>query len=271
MRLLNLHENIYISNESDLVWILYQLFNNQEPKPYKWDAAKGFHLTRGTYLDKLNPNSSVEENFISILKHMMKDGFNSIDPMNKKDVTCFGDQKMFQHADPDVMPFILKNFAEPKFIHLIRHPYHVVRSSLKFAEETGAKSDDNIWRNMSITQIEERWVMHEKWVLDAKAKYKINCIDVLYEDLVLNTATELRRINRFLGVSSTTDYLKKCELTKYVRIKPTKRFDLSIEAKKIIGTYGLEKFNFLYTDRPLIIRLINLFFGFKRWLARYTN
>jgi len=49
MALLNLHPNIFVSNESDIIWILYRFHNNQDIVPYPWDTPVHCHIVSGNH------------------------------------------------------------------------------------------------------------------------------------------------------------------------------------------------------------------------------
>ncbi len=51
MHLLNLHPNIFISNESDILWILYRFHNNLDIVPYQWDTPIGMNRILEKYKD----------------------------------------------------------------------------------------------------------------------------------------------------------------------------------------------------------------------------
>lgn len=269
MKILNKHPNVFISNESDLLWILFRLYNNLELIPYEWDSPKGYDVTlRGGYIDRLDITLSVRDNFFSILNSMMQNGFNSVKATDKSNVLYMGDQKMFQHADPEILPFIIKEFPDAKFIHLIRHPYHVVRSSKNFKQETGTSDDDNIWDGMSDKQIEDRWLMHEKWVLEAKKTYDIDCIDIRYENLSLHLGSELQKLLKFLDLPVSKSFINECQKSKYVKIKPTDLYRITPEVSDVVSEYKLNRYSWMYTSNSLKVKLINSYFGLERILRR---
>ncbi|MCK5521977.1 MAG: sulfotransferase [Thiomargarita sp.] len=57
MHLLNLHPNIFVSNESDILWILYRFHNDLDIVPYKWDTPIGINRTLEKHKDLLSKDT----------------------------------------------------------------------------------------------------------------------------------------------------------------------------------------------------------------------
>ena len=71
MRLLNLHPKIFISNETDILWILYQLSKGNKPfQKHPFDGAMGMENCLEKYGDLLGSDKSPFENFILSLIHI---------------------------------------------------------------------------------------------------------------------------------------------------------------------------------------------------------
>lgn len=137
MYLLNTHPNIYISNESDLIWILYQLNKEVKPVPYTYDSPKGFNSTMRIFNQDIpySKKKSIAELFFTMQLEIMQKGINSIGSLKKNKIKYIGDQKPFQHSDPELVEFIEKEFKKPKYIHIIRDPNKVIRSCQNFSKK----------------------------------------------------------------------------------------------------------------------------------------
>lgn len=111
-RLINQHPQIYITHESDLIWILYQHQQNQIPQPYAYDIPGGMNATLEK-IQPLKPNSSIPElfyeNTLKLLTYgsTIQNTYNKIQPpKNPQDIKYLGDKKPVQHSDPQIRKFI---------------------------------------------------------------------------------------------------------------------------------------------------------------------
>jgi hypothetical protein len=232
MRLLNFDSRIHISNESDLIWILFSLYNKESITRYPLDSPKAFNRTMkivGNTLDKLE---EPEDQFARLIQMVEP----TIFPEN---LQILGDQKMFQHADPKVVEFIIKNFNQPHFIHIYRHPAKVLRSQLNFQRETGASDYDNIWKGKSLDQLIREWVYHEQRVLDIVDNNNIKLLSIDYEDLVFNPIKTMKRIGNFLSFSFSFEVLFKCYLHTFKKIKSTPPIERTRELEDVMKTLNL--------------------------------
>jgi hypothetical protein len=236
MELLNLHPNIFISNESDIIWILYRFHNNQEITPYPWDTPVGMDKTLEQYETMLSKEKTPLENFLTIQKAIMENGFIRMKPMHKENLKWVGDQKPFQQIDPDIVPFIKTNFPGFKFLHLIRHPAPVIRSSKVFKGGV-------LWKGMSEDDILARWTMHEEWVNLEKQKNEIPMLDVKYEDIVNNTAKTTANMFDFLEVDYDKTLLKEAERTTKRDLKFHPSLKYPPKTVDIMAQYGYETRN----------------------------
>ena len=222
MKLLNLHPNIFVSNESDIVWILYQFHQGKAIETYPWDDPLGMETTLENHQDLLDSDKTPFENFVAMQTAIMKNGtvqkgLKRMQPMHKEDLKWIGDQKPFQQTDPEILPFIREHFPDAHFIHLIRHPFPVVRSSQVFLGDGGY-----IWKGMTPEQLLERWTMHEKWVVEAKQQGDLPILDMPYEKIVNNTQLAMREMLDFLGLDYDQELLKKarCMTERALKLHP---------------------------------------------------
>ena len=256
MHLLNLHPNIFISNESDILWILYRFHNNLDIVPYQWDTPIGMNRTLEKHKDLLSKDKTPFENFVTIQKAIMETGIGKIEPVHKKNLLWIGDQKPFQQIDPEILPFIKENFPDAKFIHLIRHPFPVVRSSQVFIGQ--------LWKGMSVDEILQRWTMHESWV--QKNKNEVHKLDVKYEDIISHTQREMVRMFEFLEVTYDQTILKLARRITRSTIRLHPRLPCSPETEAIMSQYGYKTKSF-WLEKSLYINTFNLLKKVKQKLT----
>jgi hypothetical protein len=255
MALLNLHPNIFVSNESDIIWILYRFHNNQDIVPYPWDTPVGMNQTLEKYRGLLSKDKTPFDNFVTIQTTMMKEGFIKLKSMQKENLRWIGDQKPFQQIDPELMPFIKENFPGAKFIHLIRHPFPVVRSSQVFVGQ--------LWKGMSAEEILKRWTMHESWVELEKKKGEVPMLDVKYEDIVSHTQREMAKIFDFLEVTYEQAILDEARKITRSTIKLHPRLPCPPETEMIMSQYGYKTKSF-WLENPFYLKLFNFLKKLKR-------
>lgn len=264
MRLLNLHEQVFVSNESDIVWILFNFHQGREISDYPYDSPSGMHESLRLASQTLNKDSSVEENFTRFQTHLMATGFLKMPPTHKKDLAYIGDQKPYQNVDPDILPFVMANFKRPKFIHILRHPFEVVESSMKFMGGTG------IWEKMSPEEIMEKWELHENWVAQAKEQHAIDVLQVDYTSLIFNTQKVMAEVFSFLELPYSKALLEECRLATLPNIKKIIAYPLTENQKTMMNGYGM-KISFSYWEANILPSLQNYYYRallkFKRTIS----
>lgn len=255
MHLLNLHPRIFVSNESDIIWILYRFHQGLEIIPYPWDTPVGMQRTLEKYMDLLSQEKTPFENFIALQTTIMKEGVARLKPMDKEDLLWIGDQKPFQQIDPDIIPFLKQHFPQAKFIHLIRHPFPTVRSSRVFIGD--------LWKNMSEADILKRWTLHETWVNLEKDKGELPILDVKYEDVVEHTQREMIKMFNFLEVDYDDSLLKEARQITRRQLKLHPRLVCPPETQAIMAAYDYSPQSFLL-ENPLYIKMANALRDVKR-------
>jgi len=196
VRLLNLHPRIFVSHESDIVWILYQFHERKPFEPHPWDSGRGMGITLSTCRSLLSLDRTPLENFYAVQTAMMRAGNPWLPALRKDELDWIGDKKPFQHGDPRLVDFILLNLPRARFIHLVRHPFQVVASVRRF----NRTANGDFWKELSGEEQIERWLFHEERVLDLKRRVGEQLIDVRYEDLCKKPAEEMARLLTFLEV-----------------------------------------------------------------------
>ncbi|MDY6991697.1 MAG: sulfotransferase [Pseudomonadota bacterium] len=258
VKLLNLHPNVFVSDEADTIWILYRFHHHLEMIPYPGDTALGINHTLKNYGHLLSQEQSPLENFFTLQKALMTGGGIKLPPMHKEKLLWLGDKKPFQQIDPEIVPFLKQNFPHSKFIHLIRHPFPVVNSSKLFIGD--------LWKGLSEQEILERWTVHERWVNLEKAKGELMILDVKYEDLIENTQQEMRRIFDFLEVSSDQALLHTARKLTFRQLKLHPRLSCPPETQTIMAQYGYPTQS-LWLEQQWYVNTVNRFRKLKQKLT----
>jgi len=234
VRILNLHPFIFISHESDIIWILYQFHNNKPIIPYSGDSPRGMELTLKQCGHMLDKNKSPAENYFAVQRSIMENGTPWLPAMKKNHLVWIGDKKPFQYSDPQLVSFILTLFPDAYFIHLVRHPFAVADSAERFNQTP----DGDFWQNLSLEQAVERWTFHEKGVMDLKQRKGVKVLDVRYEDFCQNTKIELARIFEFLKIELDREIIKTARRQTLYRMRNISRISCKEETQKIMEQYG---------------------------------
>ncbi len=248
MHLLNLHPNIFISNESDIIWILYRFHQGLDIIPYQWDTPLGMNATLEKYRDLLSKDKTPMENFITLQTTLMREGSKKLVPMDKEHLLWIGDQKPFQQIDPEILPFIKTHFPNSRFIHLIRHPFPTVQSSKVFIGD--------LWKGMTEAEILHRWTMHETWVEQEKQKQEVPMLDIKYEDIVEHTQASLAKMFDFLEVPYNKSLLQEGRQLTRRLLKYHPPLPCPPETQAIMQKYGYAQHN-LRLESPLFIKSMN--------------
>jgi hypothetical protein len=153
-------------------------------------------VTLATCRSLLSPDRTPLENFHSVQTALMRAGSPWLPALAKDHLDWIGDKKPFQHGDPRLVDFILLNLPRARFIHVVRHPFHVVASARRF----NRTADGDVWKGLGRERMIERWLFHEERVLELKRRVGEQLIDVRYEDLCEKPAGEMDRLLAFLEV-----------------------------------------------------------------------
>ena len=234
VRLLNLHPRVFISHESDIIWILYRFYNHQPFEAYPEDGPRGMEYTLQKCGHLLDKDKSPAENFFTVQKSLMRQGSPWLVPVEKENLLWVGDKKPFQYSDPELTNFILDFFPETRFIHLIRHPFAVAASAEKFNKTP----DGDFWKGITPEEAVKKWAYNEKRVLDLKRSSKTNVLDVRYEDLCRNTEKELSRIFAFLDLRCEHKIFKKARRDTHYSVKNFPEIPFDRETRLVMKEYG---------------------------------
>ena len=253
VQLLNIHPEIFISHESDIIWILYQCRDGL-PKHfacYKLDGCAGMIATLEAYSHVINSNVTNElipshmerlRNTFFDVESMLKHMGSPIQPSypDKGELQWVGDKKPTQQCDPLIRPFIYDLFPDVHFIHIVRHPYAVVSSKILYRGRNQPDMVPAFWREDAPT-ILRYWARHEQWVLDTKQEMSDNVLTVRLEDLAARPEDELKTIASFLDVD-VAPFLGQVTLDE-VRKNPNEKFmdfvyRTPATAKQMMELYG---------------------------------
>lgn len=247
VRLLNTHPNVFVSYEADVIWILYQLQNGRPDTftRYPWDGPVGLQTTLDACQDILNENvgrsdcPDIASLFKKIQEHLLRRECQSKGREEKHPLLWVGDKKPVQHCDPDIRAFLKRNFADARYLHIIRHPAAVVASMTR-AAATWSTGVPPYWFG-SPDEILERWTIHEEWVLDAREVDGMPVHSLRLEDLALSPIETFGGVLTFLGLDMTSDV--EAAVKRTVRVSPTTRYgrpdlQFSSRARRVMEYYG---------------------------------
>lgn len=236
VRLLNLHPQVFVSHESDIVWALYQFFRSQPFQSHPWDSDRGLRHTVDSCGDLFRRDQSPRKNFLAIQQRLMEAGTPFLAPQTKSELHWIGDKKPFQHGDPQLVPFILENFPDAHFVHIVRHPFAVALSSARFNERRGG----DFWLELTLEEKVERWAFHEQQVLSLREKLPGRVHSLRYEDLCEHTSEELSQVFSFLALAAAEALLEEAARQTRQVTHDIPAIDCSDETTRIARGYGYD-------------------------------
>jgi hypothetical protein len=255
---LNQHPQVFITHESDVIWILYQIYRDIPDRfhTYPLDEGKGMWATLdecSEILGSIPSNTSGErtifQTFYRMLAHINEHGRGKRDhprmwdyPQKKKNLAWLGDKKPVQYSDPEIQSFLNDVFPEAHYIHLIRNPTFVVASMMEAAETWNDPAVPGYWKE-SAQQLLERWATHEEWVLQVKSRLPNKIHTLRLEDLSEDPVHITSETFKFLDLELSSEIEEL--VTNWVWKSPNERhqsFDLTISprAHQIMRSYGYE-------------------------------
>lgn len=236
VRLLNLHPQVFVSHESDVVWALYQFSHNQPFHAHPWDSDRGLRHTLESCGDLFRRERSPRENLLAIQQRLMETGTPFLPPQTKTELLWIGDKKPFQHADPRLVAFILEHFPDAHFLHIVRHPFAVAMSSDRFNESRGG----DFWLGFTLEEKVERWTFHEQQVLSLRQKLPDRVHSLRYEDLCEHTSAELSRVFALLQLPADPGMLKEAMRQTRPAAHHIPVVRCSAETARIAASYGYD-------------------------------
>jgi hypothetical protein len=236
VRVLNLHPQVFVSHESDVAWILYQFHAEQTFRGHPWDSQRGMWVTLKNAGHLLRREASPRENFIAVQMAAMENGNPWQAGQHKTDLAWIGDKKPVQHTDPELLKFILQDFPDAHFLHLVRHPFEVVASSDRFNQT----ANGDFWLGLSPAEKLARWAFHEGLVLQLRESLPDRVYSLHYEDFCRDTEKELSGIFKFLQVTRDPHALEEAARQARPPTPMASPIPFSEETSRIAAIYGYD-------------------------------
>jgi hypothetical protein len=161
------------------------------------------------------------ENFQAVIQLLMDQGTPWLPAVHKSGLRWLGDKKPFQHTDPQLVPFILENFPDALFLHIVRHPCAVTASSDHFNQHDG-----DFWQGLSPEEKVRRWAFHEKRVVEL--------------NLCRRTERELSGVFRFLGLKPDAQVLRDAARQTVPASRPFPKINCPAEALQLAARHGYD-------------------------------
>lgn len=203
---INLHPDIYITHETDIIWILYQLYNGIDFEYYAMDEPHSTIVTREKCEHILNQFSQMPpmECYQKCQQYLMENGTEWRAPVNKK-VLVIGDKKPNQHSEPQVNDWLVKNFPQTKYVHIIRHPFDFLHSVPRLPAQFDLGARYGSPKCADPVKILEAWAYFEDLALEEKKKKRFAIHTLKFEDFCKNPAKSLSDIWTFIDVDIPSD------------------------------------------------------------------
>ncbi|OBF38333.1 hypothetical protein A5719_19510 [Mycolicibacterium peregrinum] len=234
VRLLNLHPQVFVSHESDIVWALFQFAHGEPFQSHPWDSDRGLRHTVQSCGDLFRTERSARENLLAIQRRLMEVGTPFLPPQTKPELAWIGDKKPFQHGDPRLVRFILEHFPDAQFLHIVRHPFSVALSSDRFNERHGG----DFWLGLTRAEKVELWTFHERHALALRVQLPDRVHSFRYEDLCAHPGAELSRVFAFLGLPAVGNVLEDAARQTCPATQPTTVIEYSPETARVAEGYG---------------------------------
>jgi len=236
VRILNLHPQVFVSHESDIAWILFQLHQGRSYAAHQWDSDRGLQTTLALAGHLLRREAPPLENYLAAQRELMEKGTPWLPAQQKPDLRWVGDKKPMQHTDPVVLAFLLEHFPKARFLHIVRHPFVVAASSDRFNET----ADGDFWLGLSTAEKVERWAFHEEQVRQLREKLPDRLHSLRYEDLCRHTERELAGVFRFLQLTPDPAVLREAARQTHPLPRPIPPLPCSPAATRLAAEYGYD-------------------------------
>ena len=227
VNLLNLHPNVFVSHESDIIWILYQLARGRDPVQHSHEGWLGMSITLKECVHILQDRigKTPATMFCQVTRYLMNHGTEIQRRYDKLDVLWMGDKKPVQCSDPEVTPFLKEHFPDARYIHMVRHPRAYVASCTTAAKRAIAAGDvrglPDYWKEMP-AKILEVWVEHEEWALQMEKECK-TVVRLSLEDLCYSPVSVMRDLFWFLELDMP-DFVAE-SVAQMVHPSPNTKYD----------------------------------------------
>jgi len=246
---LNIHPNIHITHESDIIWILYNLYNGIEFEYYPKDEPHSTVVTLETcrnimdHYKEMTPLGCYER----CQHHLMAQGTKWM-PSTEKKPLILGDKKPNQQSEPLVNDWLHKHFPNTRYVHIVRHPFDFLNSVPRLPKEFDLGLRYGSSKCEDPYKILEAWAYFEDLAIREKEKGRFPVHTVRFEDFCHSPAQNLKKIWRFTGLEIPEDLQRRIEENDRFGIREKglhkdsmgNRFDLDIpeNVRKIMDIYG---------------------------------
>lgn len=209
---LNLHPDIYITHETDIIWILYNLYNGIEFEYYSKDEPHSTMVTREKCQHIFDDYKIMTplECYEKCQYHLMRNGTQWIRPTDRIPV-LLGDKKPNQQSEIFVNDWVQEYFPDTRYVHIVRHPFDFLSSIPRLLPkyDLGARYGSSKCENP--VKILETWAYFEDLVIKEKEKNRFPIHSVRFEDFCDRPARELSKIWEFSGLSIPSGLKEKID------------------------------------------------------------
>jgi hypothetical protein len=229
VNMLNDHPDVCITHESDIIWTLYQCRDGmpKQFRSFEFDAPRGMNALLNSFgpmigeLLRETPSPAQWTNaFFEIQRRVIELGTAvHVTLKTAKGLKWIGDKKPVQHASPEISAFILSNFTDARFVHIVRHPAAVVASQQEAARTWPVTPQ--YWHGRA-EQVLERWRVQEEWVLELKASLPQRTHTLRLEDLCARPAEQMDGLFAFLDLESS--HALRERMLQYVYARPNEKY-----------------------------------------------
>lgn len=238
--LLNAHPRVFVSHESDILWILYQARNGPPARYVRHPLDSELMMSStvrscGRILDSLGSPPTREEvvdAFHRAQERLMDEYFHpplkqrvkravlkagkDRSPRNlwrafrdqtalprKRDLAWTGDKKHAQYLDPELRPFVRAHFPDARYVHVVRDPRGAVASVMEAARTWDVMPD---YFRGTVADVLERWAVNEEWALRIKEENADTVFTIRLEDLWRDSHGIAARLLDFLDLKPTPEF-----------------------------------------------------------------
>lgn len=237
--LLNAHPRVFVSHESDILWILYQARNGPPARyvrhpldselmmsstvrgcrrildslgrpPTHGQVVEAFHAMQARLLDQSYHPPLKQRVKRAVLRAGKERSLRNLwrafrqqsEVPRKPALAWTGDKKHAQYLDPELQPFIREHFPDARYVHVVRDPRGAVASVVEAARKWDVMPD---YFRGTTEQILERWAINEEWVLRMKEENGDAILTVRLEDLWREPHAVVDRLLAFLDLEPSAE------------------------------------------------------------------
>ena len=196
VRLLNTHPELFMTHESEILWLLYCFEHDLPFEKHPEDGFMGAAYTLKMARHLFTKDRSVPEIFEEVQRLLLTTGSPWLPPAKKERILFLGDKKPVQMTDERLFQYALQHFPGCKFIHVMRDPVDWFVSYHNNVME----------KKRNVHKLFAFWLRNEQRVISFRQRAEI--CSFTYEALCNQTETILKRVFEFLGLQSDLCDLK---------------------------------------------------------------